>query len=399
MVALCYDRCAGVPCDQGRPLSRVAELCRVLAAPEVVNKFDWQAIESALGLRLPTDYKELVGRIPKGKILNALTINRPGGDPGYRSDDFLGYLAYRLEDVRHQRSTGRGRFPYPLFPEPGGLLPWGWGPRVEPLYWLTNATDPDSWPVVVADYDCTEWQRFEGGVCEFLLHAIKSAYDMRLQGIGEVADVPPFTPEPAPHEVKWGTPGPRFWTEVLHVETGRRIGNDYAQLPAIIGSPPKPVNPVSWEEVEQGLGVALPADYKSFADHYGAGRVLGITIATPHGPGALNLHTLLERKFQQVSQVVRTQFDPPIYPEPMGMVFWGETHDGYTLGWVPINADPDRWPTVIVRPDTPSMSSVGVYPDFSFSTLLVRRADPDGIGLGHLGPWRGDRSFQPADEL
>jgi hypothetical protein len=101
----------------------LAELTGVSANENRV--FDWPAIESSVGLRLPADYKLLAERFPRGWFRRFVVVELPGraGDDGMR---LLGdSLAGELEDMRHWREEGGGSFPYPIFPKPGGLLPWG----------------------------------------------------------------------------------------------------------------------------------------------------------------------------------------------------------------------------------------------------------------------------------
>lgn len=54
-------------------------------------------------------------------------------------------------------------------PTPGGLLKWGNTYNNDFLYWLTEDSDPDAWPVVMAFY-CTpfDWLRYDGGIVQFL---------------------------------------------------------------------------------------------------------------------------------------------------------------------------------------------------------------------------------------
>ncbi len=84
----------------------------------------------------------------------------------------------QLDTLREWRSEGHGRFPYPLFPEPGGLLPWGAVVEGGYAFWLTAPSDdPDQWPVVIASQDCYVWARFGGPVSEFLVEVAEARYD------------------------------------------------------------------------------------------------------------------------------------------------------------------------------------------------------------------------------
>src|SRR4051794_18994217 len=88
------------------------------------DHFDWKVIEESIGLRLPAAYKELVEVLPPGHFHEFVRVTKPG-DMGGSRDEFLGYYAHRLEDMRAWRESEPSRFPLPIFPERGGLLPWG----------------------------------------------------------------------------------------------------------------------------------------------------------------------------------------------------------------------------------------------------------------------------------
>jgi hypothetical protein len=70
--------------------------------------------------------------------------------------------------TRTRRLDDEEVFPYPLFPEPCGVLPWGDIASPGVAFWLTGPGDPDRWPVVVATEECDYWDRFDGTACEFL---------------------------------------------------------------------------------------------------------------------------------------------------------------------------------------------------------------------------------------
>ena len=108
---------------EARPgcVQRLADLVGV--SGHAAEPFDWAAIEASLGgLRLPTDYKAIVETFPRVEIGGRITVIRPG-DVDSPKSEYLGYCAYRLDDMRGWRAKGQGRCPYPIFPEPGGILP------------------------------------------------------------------------------------------------------------------------------------------------------------------------------------------------------------------------------------------------------------------------------------
>src|SRR5690349_8113259 len=101
----------------------VERLARLVNVSPRIEVFDWAAIEASLGLSLPTDYKKLVESFPDGRFQGAIRLNRPG-DYDNPATEYLGFYANKLGDMRSAREFGDGDFPYPIFPEQGGLLPW-----------------------------------------------------------------------------------------------------------------------------------------------------------------------------------------------------------------------------------------------------------------------------------
>ncbi|MFC7641032.1 hypothetical protein ACFQX6_08560 [Streptosporangium lutulentum] len=81
---------------------------------------DWSAVETTLGLGLPTDFKALIERYGLGQFLDFITPLTPFG-----ARDLLVQHAQRLLDrERSYREQYPDECPYPFYPEPGGLLEW-----------------------------------------------------------------------------------------------------------------------------------------------------------------------------------------------------------------------------------------------------------------------------------
>ena len=342
----------------------VSRLAALVGVPDRKrNRLDWRAIEASLGTRLPEDYKRLVDTFPDGIFQGLARVNRPG-DHHQSDKEFLGFYAYQLEDMRALRSDGHS-FPYPMFPEPGGLLPWATGPRREPFFWVTQAEDPNAWPVVTADYGFTEWREFSGPACQFLIEVVEGRFDGSIFGVDLAARGPWFQPiddeELAPSSSA-GRPS------MSH--TGR-AANELSALVEVVGPAPGTAHPVDWAEVQEFMGVSLPEDYRSFIDMYGPGTFGEITITVPGGPAELDMYQLLARAIAaaRAPDAIRSV---PICPEPDGIIAWGETADGWTFSWAPTDPDPDRWGVV-----ASSRELVAHLPDRSFSQFLGLYADGD----------------------
>jgi hypothetical protein len=108
---------------QGTPAG-LQELLRVLQAPaepaEPALAEDLDEAERQLGIRLPADYREFAALFGSGSIGGFLHIRNPSSRNEY----------IRLVDaheaqvgVLHElRDSGAEELPYPIHPEPGGLI-------------------------------------------------------------------------------------------------------------------------------------------------------------------------------------------------------------------------------------------------------------------------------------
>lgn len=96
--------------------------------------------------RLPADYKEYVHWFGPGDFDEYLIICVPGVENSTTE------LAARLARERNgarllTQIVPKMRARIPLFPEPGGWLPWGFTTGGDGLYWVTSGDDPDRWTI------------------------------------------------------------------------------------------------------------------------------------------------------------------------------------------------------------------------------------------------------------
>lgn len=352
--------------------------------------YDWAVIEGSLDLRLPLDYKLLVERFSPGVFQGLVRLNRPG-DGDHPMDEFFGANDMQLGEMRGFREAAQGVFPHPIYPEPGGLVPWGRGPLGGPLCWLTEEADPNAWPVVVVDEHYMAWQVFPGGVCDFLTAVVEGRFGSGIYRYDPLSGPPVFEPdevvqvsEPA------GTPGSFYWEWLGRA--AKDPVDQFDRLAELIGEPRDAARPIDWDVVERRLGAGLPTDYKRFAETYGAGTFCDIVITVPGGSGEGDLFALIDRKYAQVRTRSRTEYDPPVHPEETGVIYWGETMAGHSLGWAPLHLDPDRWGIVVSVPTVPPLCDVGLLPRTTFSGLLVGHAEGKRKAP-RLEPWRGPARF------
>jgi hypothetical protein len=395
---------AGVP-ERDRCVQRLAEMCGIPV--RIRMRYDWMAVEGSLGgLSLPADYKDLVAIFPDGWFRDLVRPIRPG-DVGAADTEYLGFYANWLEDMRTWRSNGDGQFPYPIYPETGGLLPWAEGPGGEMCFWLTGPDDPGVWPVVSADKDFMRWQLFQGSMCEFLTALVRGSVDNPFEPGSAVpvttAAFSGFEDETAPSggamvDAAFATVAPLTAAAAIPPATAapawgaRPPRNEYPELstvlPADVPTPPG----TDWRALEGRLGVALPVDYKSFVDRLGAGRFCDIRILGLDPCGEYDLPTVLERRSRSAS-ASQWSSAVPFYPRPSGVIPWGETADGWLCAWRFIDREPEQWPVLMIAPDY----NLVFLDELSFSSFLLEYCGHrDQTGVFFARPrWDGGATFVP----
>ncbi|GAA2097111.1 hypothetical protein GCM10009801_67230 [Streptomyces albiaxialis] len=169
--------------DDETLLRRIAD--RVPPPREAVNGAgDWAAAERAAGTALPGDYKRLVETYGRGDFCGALCLCTPFGG----ADNPVRLEVELLDDYGPLRDMGPERYPYPLWPEPGGLLGWAVTEAAGRLCWLTEGP-PESWPVVIWSRD-DDYERYGCGAAAFL----DGWLDGRLTSdiLGPADELPPY---------------------------------------------------------------------------------------------------------------------------------------------------------------------------------------------------------------
>lgn len=116
----------------------------------------WREVEAKLGTLLPSDYKAFVQLYGLGCFMEYLWIWTPRA--------YTRHVRLELEASSVLKVLGEDEyFSFPLWPEPGGLLPFGVTLDGDYLAWVTRGP-PDTWRVTVLDrgmgyeeahaYDC-----------------------------------------------------------------------------------------------------------------------------------------------------------------------------------------------------------------------------------------------------
>ena len=131
------------------------------------------------------------------------------------------------------------------------------------------------------------------------------------------------------------------------------------QLTRLIPPPETPIETGSsnrWNQVQERLGLNLPADYQSFLNTYGTGHFSnGLVVYNPFARDdvhnlfqALEVHTLASSHVNKNSSIHWSIIDPfQLYPAQGGLLPWGMFVDfKISFFWNP-EENLEFWPTVV----------------------------------------------------
>ncbi|HEX7306142.1 SMI1/KNR4 family protein [Lentzea sp.] len=336
----------------------------------------WQEAERRLGFVFPEDYKQLMTAFGTGLFDDFVGLVSPAEDE-VAFDEFEREFAEALELAGER--VARGTLPHCLWPEPGGIIPWGGAGDGVTLFWRTESDDPDDWTVVYCDDDFSRWEEYRGGAPAFLLDLLAGRITSDLLAF-EPVQHPEFTPAGSEDEEPESPPppNPRIWQAVLgnrKVAAPHDLSAEIASATGVAATRSE----VDWSAVEDRLGILFPADYKAVADHFGPGDFLGIRLVVP---GAANEDYRFERLAEDVYERVRVKrpLPAPFHPETGGAIPWGSTVLGHTFFWVPLHENPDEWPVVMLYPGFGAQAKWGL----SASNLLLAHISGRGQEVGML---------------
>lgn len=333
-------------------------------------RIDWAAVETWLGLRLPSDYKELAAAYGPLDIGEFIWLHVP-----CVQEDRFDYGDWLKDTHRNCRSWSRTAPPStpPAFhPEHGGLLAWGSTRRSTYLFWDTSAADPDQWPVVAYDSDAAHagknpWQNFGLPLLKMLEATIWTGLELppaHEQSVFQRADrrlgpLPPTAKRTAflPHVQPWAPPPPPPVEDPVRREA-LTVGAGLETLQRLVPPPADPyLGDGSWDDLFGQLGTRLPAEYLQLMETYGSGNwsswlnfFAPLPADTPDPPrafrGLLDFATETLDIYREL-RAAHPEFQPlAVWPEPGGFFPFAESIDGDALGWLTIGS-PDGWPLIV----------------------------------------------------
>lgn len=124
----------------------IDDLKQLMAPPEEVvypgSKPDWDAFQNKVGMHFPAEYYALVHTYGSGRFLaGEFKIANPF-DP-----DDQKFAEVELTRLKEARARDAKEVPFPLFPESGGLYPFGIDDNGNTFLWLTFGSTHE-WPIV-----------------------------------------------------------------------------------------------------------------------------------------------------------------------------------------------------------------------------------------------------------
>ena len=152
---------------------------------------DWESIERKLGTQLPDDYKSFIDLYGLGTIDRFLVVFNP-----FSSNKFVNLLD-RGRRILQAFDISKKEFPkyysHPLFPSPGGLLPFAGTDNGDVLYWRTTGT-PENWTVTVFDPRSPDYFDFNGPMTDFLIALLTRSVECKVFPRGFPSGPPRFIP-------------------------------------------------------------------------------------------------------------------------------------------------------------------------------------------------------------
>ena len=124
--------------------------CAVGVRPNENMEIDWSAVEEKLGIHLPADYKDFISTYGTGQINDYLYILNPVSiNENINLFDWIESI--KSSSILCLRDFGAPTPPF-IYPEPAGVIPWGYTDNGEGFYWIPEkGIDPMLWPCTIIE--------------------------------------------------------------------------------------------------------------------------------------------------------------------------------------------------------------------------------------------------------
>lgn len=133
---------------------------------------DWVAIENEIGTSIPIEYKEFINTYGSGKILDFLIILNPFSKR--ETINLISGMATQKEVIEELTNDYGEDFPYSIYPETDGLLPFAITDNGDVIYWLTNGS-PDDWNIIINESRGPDFERIQLSTLDFIEKFVSGA--------------------------------------------------------------------------------------------------------------------------------------------------------------------------------------------------------------------------------
>jgi hypothetical protein len=152
-------------------LSGLKSIVRPPKIPEETSsEKGWLKVQERLGLTLPADYKDLIDCYGTGFLAGWILPYNPFAKN--ETMNLFWILNLHHQSTNQIRGKSKSNWsivaPYQLYPEPGGLLPWGRSSSFEiTMFWQVEGK-PDSWTTILYNLLRGEYEVWKYGLVDFL---------------------------------------------------------------------------------------------------------------------------------------------------------------------------------------------------------------------------------------
>lgn len=137
----------------------------------------WKEAEKELGSKFPADYKEFISTYGTGGVCGFLWVYSPFSE----NENLNFFIRSKEENDAYfiSKQEFPDDFPRSLFPEEGGLLPWGVTDNGDVLNWITS-NNPEEWSVLVYDGGTGESYEYKNSFTEFIFEILSGNINCNL---------------------------------------------------------------------------------------------------------------------------------------------------------------------------------------------------------------------------
>ena len=305
---------------------------------------EWNKAQQEHGVVFPVDYVEFVDTYGTGSIDDFLWIYTPWCQNENLNIFTRGKIvgdAYRASHEEFPKD-----FPFAVYPEKGGLLPFGGTDNGDEFYWLTDDINPEKWKLIVYMDRSDEYLEYNLNLMDFLTGIFSGEIECEVM------------PE------WWGVEKEiSFFT---YDENRKDCMNE--KLPQVLGTNETGIRhrKDEWESIQKENNVVFPADYMEYIDFYGVGIIEDyLWIFSPWSKNMeLNFFARAKMGLNEYSKLhmeYPAEHPFPLYPEKNGLLPFGATKNGDILYWQNTNDNPDLWKLIIYNKNS------GSYLQYNFT--------------------------------